>query len=212
MKFLIADDHPIMLIGLRQLILDAWPQAGVESAQTVEEACAKVASGSYDAIVLDLVMPDAVGAEGVARVLQAAGPAPVLVISFNAESAFAARLLEMGVAGYLPKAMAATELAVALQRLLQGKRYVTPALADHLVQRMSARSPDRPVHENLSAQEHRVMLLIAEGIPPAQIGELMHLSARTVSTYRARIFEKTGWKSNAELSKYCLAHGLSRSG
>jgi two-component system, NarL family, invasion response regulator UvrY len=211
-KFLIADDHPIMLIGLRQLILGAWPQAGVESAQTVDEACTKASGQSFDAIVLDLVMPDVAGTEGVARMLQAAGPTPVLVISSNAESAFAARLLQMGIAGYLPKAMAATELAVALQRLLQGKRYVTAAMADHLVDRIGGRTGDRPVHEALSSQEHRVMLLIAEGMPPAQIAELMHLSAKTVGTYRARIFEKTGWKSNVELSKYCLQHGLTSSG
>eukprot|EP01036_Dinobryon_divergens_P039121 gene39121-51493_t len=171
----------------------------------------KLDEGGFDAIVLDLVMPDVSGTEGVARMLQVAGATPVLVISFNAESAFAARLLQMGIAGYLPKAMAATELAVALQRLLQGKRYVTASMADHLVDLIGGRTGDRPVHESLSVQEHRVMLLIADGMPPAQIAELMHLSAKTVGTYRARIFEKTGWKSNVELSKYCLQHGLTSS-
>lgn len=211
LKFLIADDHPIMLIGLRQLILDAWPQAEVESAETVEDACARVARTAFDAVVLDLVMPDAQGTEGVARMLHAAAATPVLVISFHEDSAQAARLLQMGVAGFLPKAMAATELVVALQRLLQGKRYVTEAMAGHLVDGLGPRSRHRPPHEGLSTQEYRVMLLIAEGMPPAQIGELMQLSARTVGTYRARIFEKTGWKSNVELSKYCLLHGLTRS-
>lgn len=208
LRILIADDHPIMRIGLRQLIGGAWPEAQIDEAETVDEACGKAGRQRPDAIVLDLVMPDVSGTEGVARMLQAAPDTPILVISFNAESAFAARLLQMGAAGFLPKDMAATELVVALQRLLQGKRYVTAAMADHLVDLLGGRDPARPVHELLSTQEHRVMLLIASGTTPAQIAETMHLSVKTVGTYRARILEKTGWKNNVELTKYCVQHGL----
>jgi len=184
LRILIADDHPIMRIGLRQLIGSAWPDAIVDEAETVDEACRQAAQHRPDAIVL------------------------ILVISVKAGSAFAARLLQMGAAGFLPKDMAATELVVALQRLLQGKRYVTAAMADHLVDLLGGRDPARPVHELLSTQEHRVMLLIASGTTPAQIAETMHLSVKTVGTYRARILEKTGWKNNVDLTKYCLQHGL----
>jgi two-component system invasion response regulator UvrY len=208
MKFLIADDHPIIRIGIRQLIAQEWPNARIEDAETIEEALRKVHVLSPDLIVLDIVMPDASGTEGVVRVLRAAGATPILVLSSNAESAYASRLLSMGVAGYLPKDRAAEELVIALRRLSEGKRYVTASMADHLVDAIGNRKASAHLHEALSTQEHRVMLLISAGKTPAEIAETMHLSVKTVGTYRARILEKTGWKNNIELTKYCVQHRL----
>ncbi|MBO9689193.1 response regulator [Roseateles chitosanitabidus] len=208
MRFLIVDDHPIMRLGVKQLIQHQWPQATIDEAATIAEGLQHGLAHKPDALVLDLSLPDASGTEGASRMLRALKGVPVLVLSLNAESAYAARLLQMGVSGYLPKDKATDELVVALQRLLQGGRYVTAAMADHLLGLLSGASPDQLPHEQLSAQEHRVMLLIAAGKTPAEIADTMHLSAKTVGTYRARILEKTGWRNNTELTKYCVQHGL----
>jgi len=211
MRFLIVDDHPILRLGVRQLVLQGWPDAHIDEADNIVAACAcaRAAQGQIDAIVLDLVMPDVSGSDGVERMLEVAGATPILVLSFSAESKSAARLLQLGAAGYLPKDHATDELVVALRRVIAGKRYVTATLADHLVELLgSGKSGDVPLHETLSAQERRVMLELAAGRPPAQIGDALGISARTVGTYRTRIFDKTGWKSNVELAKYCLVNGL----
>lgn len=212
MKALIVDDHPIMRLGVRQLIAGAWADAEVVEAASLEEGCRKVEDFGPDIIVLDLGLPDASGTEGVARMLRVAKETPILVLSFNVESAYAARLLKMGVSGYLPKDRAGDELVTAIERIREGKRYVTAATADLLVEMLGGgKAASAAPHELLSTQEHRVMVLIAAGKTPAQMAEIMHLSVKTIGTYRARILEKTGWKNNVELTKYCVQHGLTDS-
>lgn len=208
MRVLIVDDHPILRLGVRQLIETAWPEAQVDEAQSIEEAVASFRAQPARLIVLDLSLPDATGTEGPARMLRIARDVPILVLSLNAESAFAARLLQMGVAGYLPKERASDELVTAARRVLSGKRYVTPEMADRLLDLLNGDAPDKLPHEQLSSQEYRVMQLIAAGRGATQIAESMHLSVKTVSSYRARVLAKAGWANNTELTKYCLQHGL----
>jgi DNA-binding NarL/FixJ family response regulator len=208
MRILIVDDHPIMRLGVRQLIQSAWPTATIDEATSIEEAAALAASGPLQLVILDLSLPDATGLEAPARMLRLVKDTPILVLTLNAESTYAARLMQMGVAGYLPKARAAHELVTAARRLVEGGRYVTPEMADRLLDMLSSERPDALPHERLSAQEHRVMQLIAGGRSPAQIAEAMHLSVKTVSSYRARILTKAGWANNTELTKYCVQHGL----
>ncbi|KQV95778.1 response regulator transcription factor [Rhizobacter sp. Root1221] len=208
MRFLIVEDHPIMRVGERQLIERAWPDAVIDEASTLAEALAHVADQAPTAIVMDLALPDASGTDGISAMLHAAPASPILVLSFNAESAYAARLLQMGAAGYLPKDRAGDELVEALQRLVQGRRYVTASMADHLVDLLGGRANQALPHQSLSEQEYRVMLSIAAGRPPAQTAEVMGVSVKTVGTYRTRLFTKMRIKSNVELAKYCLQHGL----
>jgi len=208
MRVLVVDDHPIVRLGVRQLIEHDWPEAMVEEAGTLEAACERAAAGGLDIIVLDLVMPGVHGNEGVARMLAVAGTTPILVHTFSEESQNAARLLQMGVAGYLQKDRASEELVTAIGKVAAGKRYVSESMADHLVDLLGGRAGNPLPHALLSSQEYRVMLLLASGQSPAAIAETLGISARTVATYRARIFEKTGWKSNVELVKYCVQHGL----
>lgn len=208
MRLLIIDDHPILRFGVCQLLQKAWPDAIIDEAQTLEEGVATFLANPPDVVVLDLSLPDASGTESASRMLRLAKETPILVLSLNAESAYAARLMQMGVAGYLAKDRASDELVTAVERLLSGRRYVTAEMADRLLGLLDGRSPTTLPHERLATQEHRVMLLIASGMSPAEIADAMHLSVKTVGSYRARIFEKTGWKNNTELTKYCLQHGL----
>lgn len=212
MNLLLVEDDPAMRLSLTRSL----ERRGLR-VQAVGDGPAALAlwpQSQADVVVLDLSLPDATGVEGASRVLRALREVPVLVLvlSLNAESAFAARLLQMGVSGYLPKDRAGEELVLALQRLLAGGRYVTAAMADRLLGLLSGQAPQRLPHEQLSTQEHRVMLLIAAGRSPAEIADTMHLSVKTVGTYRARILEKAGWRNNTELTKYCLQHGLTDAG
>jgi len=207
-RLLIVDDHPLMRMGITQLVLQEWPDAQIDEAPTIADALTRIAAARPDLITLDLSLPDSQGTEGASRLLRTLPGVPLLVLSLNAEAAYAARLLQMGVSGYLPKDRAPEELRVALRRLSEGGRYVTSAMADHLLGLLSGKAPDALPHEQLSTQEHRVMLLIAAGKTPAQIADTMHLSVKTVGSYRARILEKAGWANNTELTKYCVQHGL----
>ena len=148
------------------------------------------------------------GVDGAARVLRAARQAPVLVVSQNNEATYAPRLIQMGGRGDLPKDRAATELVAAVERVLAGGRYVSPALTEQLLGLLDGTAPTAAPHELLSTQELRVLQLIAAGRSPARIAEVMNLSVKTVGSYRARLMAKGGWHSTAEMSKYCLQHGL----
>jgi DNA-binding NarL/FixJ family response regulator len=207
-KVLLIDDHPIMRTGMRALVTNEWGSAEIEEAETISEALKKIRSFAPTVIVLDLGMPDASGTEGVVRVLRVAGSIPILIVSFNDEGMYAARLLQMGVSGYLPKDRAGAELVTALTRLSEGKRYVTASMADQLVNSLGGRAGPADQHEALSTQEYRIMMLIADGKKPIEIAEAMHLSVKTVGSYRARILDKTGWKNNVDLTKYCIEHAL----
>lgn len=212
MKVLIVDDHPIMRVGVRELVERAWPEAEVNEAETIEDAVASFSTAPADIVLLDLSLPDATGVEGAARMLRVTKGAPILILSMNAESSYAARLLQMGVAGYLPKDRASNDLIDAMRRVLDGGRYVTAAMADRLLALLEGKAPGAMPHESLSVQEYRVMQLIAAGHGASEIAEEMHLSVKTVGSYRARILSKTGWKNNTELTKYCVQHGLTDPG
>lgn len=206
MRVLLIDDHPLVRAGARQLIVDRWPDAQVLEVGTLGEAL-----GALDGCtlaVVDLSLPDAKGLEALVTLRRRAPHLPVLVLSMHAEEAYAARAVQLGAAGYLPKDRAGEELVTAVQRLLAGGRYIGADLADRLADLLSGTSPATPVHGRLSAQELRVVLLLAQGKGVGEIANTMFLSVKTVSTYRSRALEKLGVGNNAELTRYCLAHRL----
>ena len=208
MQILIIEDHPIMRTGVRQLILERWPEARVLEAGTLAESEAIARAEQLDALVLDLSLGNASGLDGLTRLRRLVPGLPVLVLSMHSEEAYAARSLQMGAAGYLTKARTGDELVIALERILAGGRYITASLADRLAGLLTGQAVDRPPHETLSAQEHRIMLQLAAGRSVGEIAEAMHLSVKTVSTYRRRLLDKLDLKNNAELTRYCLAQGL----
>lgn len=206
MKILIVDDHPILRFGVRQLIAQAWPEARIAEAETVAGAATDFAAEPAEAIVLDLSLPDASGTEAPALLLRCTRGAPIVVLSLNADPAFVARLLQMGVVGYVSKDRAADELVLALRVVLEGGRHVPVAMAAQMPALAEA-LPAAP-HEHLSAQEFRVMQLIAAGRSGAQIAQAMRLSIKSVGSYRARVLAKAGWANTRELKRYCEQRGL----
>lgn len=206
-RFLLLEDHPIVQLGLRQLIAARWPQAQVDTASTLAEAQGLVASTHYDIAIVDLNLPDASGLDSVSLLRRQAPTSRLLVLSLNDEAAYAQRVLQLGAAGYLSKDRAPTELIQAIERISAGGRYLTASQAEHIAELVLGQASAAP-HESLSMQEYRVLIYLSEGKRLTEIGELMHLSPKTVTTYRARVLEKLRATTNRELIQYCLDHGI----
>lgn len=207
MKILLVEDHPIFRFGVRHLLEQRWPDADCVEASTLAEALTAVIAHPLTLAVVDLNLPDSDGVEVVPQLLRAAPGLRILVLSLNAEAAYAQHLLQMGAAGYLTKDRAADELVAAIERISAGGRYITASLAEHLFE-VAGGKRSVALHEELSAQEYRVMLHLATGKRINDIADSMNLSPKTVSTYRSRVLEKLGVSSNAELARYCHKHGL----
>lgn len=207
MKILLVEDHPIFRFGVVELIRRRWPDAAFGEAGSLAEALAAARQGGWNLAVADLNLPDASGVEVVSRLLRAVPGLRILVLSLNAEAAYARRVLDLGAAGYLAKDRAGDELVTAIERIGAGGRYISAALAEQLADLLAGRGRSLP-HEELSAQEYRVMLQLAAGRRVGDIAAGMNLSPKTVSTYRSRLMEKLGVANNTELVRYCLTHGL----
>ena len=207
MNILLLEDHPIFRFGVRQIVAQHWPDAAISEAGTLTEALAMARTTAFRIALVDLNLPDSEGLEVVAQLHRCAPELRLLVLSLNAEAAYARRALQMGAAGYLAKDRAAGELIAALERILAGGRYFSMDLAEQLADLAAGEARDTG-HAALSDQEYRVMIQLAEGRRVGEIADVMHLSPKTVSTYRTRIFEKLDLDSNAELARYCITHGL----
>ena len=207
MKVLIADDHPVVRHGLRQ-ILTADPEMTVMGeAKNGDEALELARKLDWDVAILDYSMPGRSGLELLSEMKREFPRRPVLVLSMHPEEVHARRVLKAGGAGYMNKESAGEELAAALRKVASGGRYVSAALAEKLAVEL-APDAEKPPHETLSDREYRVMWLLASGKPINRIAKEMFLSPSTVSTYRVRILRKLGLATNAELVHYAVKHQL----
>lgn len=206
-KVLIADDHPIVRQGLRQILAGTTDMEVVGEAVNGQEALDQVRLGGWDVLVLDITMPGRSGFDILKDLKHEQPHLPVLVLSIHAEEQLAVRVLKAGASGYLTKENAPDELVKAIRKVVGGGRYISPGLAESLAFGLDAAS-DRPRHEALSDREFQVMQLMAGGKTLAEIAEELSLSAKTVSTYRTRLLEKLDIKTNAELIRYALENEL----
>lgn len=205
-RILIADDHPIVRAGLRQVLTDAGVTYVGEAADP-QQALDLSRQGSWDVVILDLGLPGRGGLD-VLKNLKADQPKrPVLILSMHGEEQYAVRALRAGASGYLTKEAAADKLLEAIDTIASGRRYITPALAERLADTLRS-DPAQPLHAALSDREFQVMRLIGSGKTVGEIANALSLSVKTVSGYRARILEKTGLTSNAALMKYVMEHHL----
>jgi len=212
MHILIADDHAVVRRGLRDILADALPTASFSEAGNGDELLKLLARSSQAGlVVLDVNMPGRTGLD-VLRDLKKDYPRlPVIIMSVQAEDQYALRCLRAGASAYLNKDSAPEELAIAAKRVLSGGRYITPQQAETLFTALDEPG-GKPLHEQLSDREHEVMRMIASGTALKEIAERLHISVKTVSSYRARILEKMRMKNNAELIRYALSQGLIESG
>lgn len=207
MRILIADDHPIVRQGVKQVLAEDADMQVVAEAKDGDEALRLAREQVWDVAILDFSMPGRSGFDLLGDLRREFPARPVIVLSIHAERMHAARILRAGGAGYLNKASAPQELAKAVRKVAAGGRYVSPALAELLAADLSA-DDARPAHEQLSDREYRVMWLLASGRPVHEIAKEMMLRPSTVSTYRSRIFQKLRLGNNAELVQYAVRHHL----
>lgn len=206
-SLLVADDHAVVRKGMIQILQEASDLKVEGEASSGAELLELLRHHKCDAIVTDLSMPGTSGID-LLKQLRAQHPAlPVLILSVHPEDQYALRLLRAGAAGYLTKDSVPEELVNAIRKVCAGGKYVSSALAERLVFAMGSDSEQAP-HETLSDREFQVLRLMASGLSPAEISENLCLSVKTVSTYRARILEKMGMRTNAELVRYALEAGL----
>jgi two-component system invasion response regulator UvrY len=207
-RIVIADDHPVVRQGIRQIVGAAGDMLIADEATDGRELLQRARSTPHDLVLLDLSMPAPDGLDVVKQLKRVRPKVPVVILTMSPEDQFAIRALTAGAAGYLMKEGAPIELVGAIRKAVAGGRYlsarVAVTLADHL-----AGNIEGPLHDGLSDREYQVMRMIAVGKPTRQIAEELALSVKTVSTYRARIFEKMRMRSPAELAAYVVRNQLS---
>ena len=207
-RILIVDDHEIVRRGLRQVLAEAFPDASFDEADSSETALAAIASAPRDLVLLDVNIPGRSGLEVLEDARRLRPGMPVLVVSAFPEEEFAVRCIRLGAAGYLTKNAASAELVAAARKALAGGKYVTARLAERLMDVLGGEAQPAP-HEALSSRELQVLRLVACGRSTKEIAAELHLSEKTIATYRARISEKLGISTAVELTRYALQHGLS---
>lgn len=207
MHILITDDHAVVRRGLREILADSLEGATFAEAGNADDALRLLARQLTSILVLDINMPGRSGLDLLGDVRRLYPRLPVIILSVQAEDQYALRCLRAGAAAYINKDSAPEELAQAARKVLAGGRYVGAGLAEKLVTILDD-SNGKPKHQTLSDRELEVMLMIASGVSLTEIGDRLHVSTKTVSTYRARLMEKMQMKSNAELTRYAVAHGL----
>ncbi|MGC2061410.1 MAG: response regulator transcription factor [Thermodesulfovibrionales bacterium] len=207
LRVLIADDHPIVRKGIRQILEETRNVQSIDEAETGQEVLDKVKKGRFDIVLLDISMPGMNGIDTLEELKKLKPSLPVLILSMYPEEEYAVRALKAGASGYLTKKSAPDELATALRKIYKGERYISPILADLLASNLLDEL-EKPLHESLSNREFQVMRMIVAGKALKEIAGEMSLSPKTVSTFRSRILQKLNMTSNAELIQYAVKNQL----
>jgi two-component system, NarL family, invasion response regulator UvrY len=203
----IADDHPITRTALRCFLDEQDGIRVVAEAASGREAIDLVRTQEVDVLLLDLDMPGQSGIDALTMIKAKAEHVAVLVLSGYPEHQYAVPLIRNGASGYLNKACEPSEICDAIRRVAQGGRYITAVVAELLASQVITPTPGG-LHEQLSARELQVFLKLAQGCSAGQVATELSLSAKTVSTYRARLMRKLEARSNSDLTYYALKHRL----
>jgi len=206
-RVLLADDHPLLRNGLKQVLTQEPDLEVVGEAEDSEQVLRQVEETPCDVLVLDLTMPGRGGLDVLRDIRRQHPDLPILILSMHAENQFAVRAIKAGANGYLSKDNAGTEVVKAIRKVLTGKKYVSPSLAEMLANALD-QDTERPPHASLSDREFQVLCKIASGMTVSQIAEEISLSVKTISTYRSRVLEKMNMHNNAELTRYAIQSGL----
>lgn len=206
-KVFIADDHAVVRSGLRQFLASTDDMTIAAEASTGADVLARIEGSACDLLLLDINLPDLNGLEVLKRVKRQKPDLPVVIFSMFSEDEFALEALRAGASGYLNKDSPPDQILTALRTVAAGSRFLSPELAEKLLAGTGRECKKLP-HETLSDREMEVMLMMSCGVSLTHIGEKLHLSVKTISTYRARILEKLRLKSNADVTRYVLEHKL----
>jgi DNA-binding NarL/FixJ family response regulator len=206
-RVLIADDHSIFRMGIRRALEAAIDMSVVAEASSGEETLVKAREHRPDVVLLDVSMPGRGGLETAQDLKAGNARVKVLMLTMHPEDQYAVRCLRLGADGYMTKDVAPELMLQAVRKVAAGGKYVSPNLAERLASDLSSPG-ERPAHEVLSSREFEVLRKIAAGRTTGEIAEELHLSVKTVSTYRTRILEKMNLRTNADIMHYAFRAGL----
>lgn len=206
-RVILCDDHAVVRRGIRDTLSEAVDIKVTGEAGSYSEVRELLRSTPCDVLVLDLNLPGRGGLEVLASIRETDSPVKTLMVSMFPEDQYAIRCLRAGARGYLNKAGEPAELITAVRTIAQGRKYVTPEVAQMLVDNLSTPSSEA-LHDTLSERELQTLLKIASGKRLSDIAEELMLSPKTVSVYRSRVLEKLKLSNNAELTVYAIRNGL----
>lgn len=205
-RLLLIDDHAVVRDGVKRILADRPDEVKFGEAGNAADALRLTHEDSWDIAVLDISLGGRGGLELLREIKQLRPKLPVVILTMHSEEQYAKRAFQAGASGYITKDTPREELLKAINHVLDGGKYVSPLLAEKLVMGMGGSG--EPAHDALSGREFQVLRLIASGDSVREIADALCLSDKTVSTYRARILEKMGLKSNAELIHYAMRNKL----
>ena len=204
---LLVDDHAVVRHGLRSVLEEELGDVAVQEAGTARAGVECLRRDDYDALILDIGLPDRNGLDLLKSIHSEWPDLPVLILSMFDESQYGVRMIRAGAAGYVTKASAPEKFVGAVKKILAGGRYISSNLGERLAANLSGHNDEEP-YEVLSDREYQIFLMIASGKTVSEIADELCLSVKTVSTHRAHVLEKTNMKTNAELTHYAFFKGL----
>ncbi len=207
MKILIADDHPVVREGLKQIIKNLEIFSLLDEADNGEDVLAKIEMNKYDLVIMDISMPGKSGLDILKILKDKNEKRTILMLSIYPQEQYAIRALKLGASGYVCKNSVYEELAVAIKRILGGEKYLSPFLTERIVSDINV-IDDKSLHKKLSEREFQILCMIANGKSLNEIACDLFISNKTVSTYRTRLLQKMCMKRNAELTLYAIKHNL----
>jgi two-component system, NarL family, invasion response regulator UvrY len=206
-KVLIADDHALIREGFKKILSEEIDIKVVAAAENGFMAIDHVKKNDVDVVILDVDMPGKSGLETIIELKQIKPNIKVLILSIHPEDRYALRAMKLGALAYLTKESAPEELVRAIRKIYTGQKYISEKLSEKLFDAVTEAN-DPLQHETLSEREYQVLLMISKGCTVSQIADQLCLSISTINTYRNRLLEKLGERSNAGLIRYSLKHGL----
>ena len=204
---LLVDDHAVVRHGLRSVLEEELGDVAVQEAGTAREGVECLRRDDFDALILDIGLPDRNGLDLLKSIHSEWPNLPVLILSMFDESQYGVRMIRAGASGYVTKASAPEKFVGAVKKILAGGRYISSNLGERLAANLSGHNDEEP-YEVLSDREYQIFLMIASGKTVSEIADELCLSVKTVSTHRAHVLEKTNMKTNAELTHYAFFKGL----
>jgi len=207
LRILIADDHEIIRQAIRQILSDEFSFVHIDEASNTETLIDKATCEPWDIILSDMAMPGGGGLVALRKIKEKVPDVPVLFFTAYPEEQYALRAIKAGASGYLTKDTPTEELIKVIHRILSGKKYIAPSIAEKLG--LNAKETgDTVLHEQLSEREFSIFKMLASGKSISEIADDLSLATTTVSTYRARILAKMDLKTNADLTLYAIEYKL----
>jgi two-component system invasion response regulator UvrY len=205
-KVIIADDHPLFRRGLKHAFSETPDIEVVDEAENGDDLLKKISGANLNVILMDVAMPGKTGLDLLKQLRDEQPKLPVLVLTVYPEEHYAVRYFKAGASGFITKESSTDQIYAAVRKVASGGKFASPEITEKLA--FDFGKSDRPLHENLSDREHQVFMMLAEGESPTDIGKILSLSVKTISTHRSRILDKMQMKKNAELIHYAISHRL----